>query len=356
MSAYYSTLSGWMIPLFRAMTAQGIEFEQAVQVCQLDHLKQQQDVSEPQCRVAIQELTDLLHYCNNKSPQRDFLLRVTEHFHPCVFHALGYAMLSSSSLFDALQRIVKYNQAVSNSNTLHLEQNSSNIELTMQVQHYQQTKRPVIDTIGIELYFTTVVHIARQILGPEWTPEKVYFEFAKPHTNTSLLGQFFNCPIEYKAANNGMVISQDSAHMPSISGDAEVAHLHDKMFDEFLFRVNKEFIGNIVHYEIRKRLPQGAPTQTELAKVLGLSLRNLQRRLNEQGTCYKTILENIRRKLTMEYLEHPHLSVTEIGYLVGFANVGNFNRAFKRWTGQTPSEYRATSIVYRPNAIEQATI
>jgi len=71
-----------------------------------------------------------------------------------------------------------------------------------------------------------------------------------------------------------------------------------------------------------------------------MSLRNLQRKLHDQGTSYKEILENTRKKLAMDYIVQQHLSLSEIGYLVGFSSVGNFNRAFKRWTNQTPGDYR----------------
>lgn len=340
MSDYYSTLSGWMIPIYRAMHANNIQFPASFHstspLCLPLELEQSSD-----SRVAIHSLTDLLHYGNQLSANRDFVLQVTEHFHPCVFHALGYAMLSSATLHQALARVVKYNKAVSNSNRLELKQNGNTIELTMVVEQYQETHRPVIDDIGVEVYFTTLVHIARQISGPNWAPKKVQFAFATPQTNADKLAQFFACELAYGQTRHCLVLDQASAEQMSISGNAEVAHLHDKMFDQFLSRTHPQHITNQLQHEIKSRLPLGTPSQSELAKHLGLSLRNMQRKLQQQGTCYKTLLEQVRRQQTMEYLEQAHLSITEIGYLVGFANVGNFNRAFKRWTGHSPSYYRS---------------
>jgi len=72
-----------------------------------------------------------------------------------------------------------------------------------------------------------------------------------------------------------------------------------------------------------------------------MSLRNLQRRLNEKGTSFKDILEDTRRTLALDYIKQSHLSLGEVSYLIGFSNLSNFNRAFKRWTGKTPGDYRS---------------
>ena len=87
-------------------------------------------------------------------------------------------------------------------------------------------------------------------------------------------------------------------------------------------------------------MPSGTPSKTDIAKQIGMSLRNLQRKLIQQDSCYRDLLEEIRKKLALEYITQAHLSLSEVGYLVGFANIGNFNRAFKRWTNCAPGEYR----------------
>ncbi|WP_232313417.1 helix-turn-helix transcriptional regulator [Enterovibrio coralii] len=105
-------------------------------------------------------------------------------------------------------------------------------------------------------------------------------------------------------------------------------------------RVDRTNLTYLIENKILEDLPVGAPSQTDVAKHLGLSLRNLQRKLSDQGTCYKDILDSTRKRLTLNYIKQPHLSISEIGYLVGFSNVANFNRAFRRWVGCAPGEYR----------------
>ena len=73
---------------------------------------------------------------------------------------------------------------------------------------------------------------------------------------------------------------------------------------------------------------------------LFISTRTLQRRLSEEGHTYKQHLENVRRTLAEEYIRDERLSLNEISYLLGFSEQSSFSRAFKRWTGTTPSQAR----------------
>lgn len=341
MSAYYSTLSGWMIPLQRTYEATGLDFEAVKKQCGITYASG----AHLQSRIPLSAITKLLHYGNDGLPSNDFIIKMTQFFHPSVFHSLGYAILSSSTLYDALDRVVKYNEAVSNSNYLTLTNDNEKIRLKMQVFKFEDTGRPVFDSIAIEAYFAMIVHIARQILGPCWSPTNVYFEYSHPNTNLNALTSFFGCPVTFSNAANQICFNSSDAHQSSISGDTEMALVHEKMFNIFLSRVSKASICQSIDNFIREKLPQGTPNQHEAAASIGLSLRSLQRKLQSNGTSYKDLLDNMRRKLTLEYLQQPHLSITEISYMVGFSNVGNFNRAFKRWTGATPTQYRSPKIV-----------
>ena len=76
--------------------------------------------------------------------------------------------------------------------------------------------------------------------------------------------------------------------------------------------------------------------------TLHVSLRSLQRKLKEEDTSYKDLLEETRRQLALQYLRDSRRSIGEITYLLGFSEPSNFTRAFKRWTGKSPVQYRMT--------------
>jgi AraC-like DNA-binding protein len=85
----------------------------------------------------------------------------------------------------------------------------------------------------------------------------------------------------------------------------------------------------------------GDPTLTQVARKIALSPRTLQRRLKDYGTDFKRLVDDTRRRLSLNYLKNPEHTFTEIAYLLGYSEASAFNRAFKRWTGATPSDYRS---------------
>ena len=88
-------------------------------------------------------------------------------------------------------------------------------------------------------------------------------------------------------------------------------------------------------------LPDGEPSKAAVARTLGMSTRNLQRHLAAEGTSFKDLLNAARGSLARSYVDEGRLTVTEIAFLLGFADVSAFSRAFKRWTGMSPREWSA---------------
>ena len=89
-----------------------------------------------------------------------------------------------------------------------------------------------------------------------------------------------------------------------------------------------------------EHLTSGEPTERGLAEAVGLSRRTLQRRLAEHGITYKRLVDETREALARRYLENPQRSLTEITFLLGFSEQSAFTRAFRRWHGESPSDYR----------------
>ena len=91
---------------------------------------------------------------------------------------------------------------------------------------------------------------------------------------------------------------------------------------------------------IIKLLPLGHPEMKNVARKLGTSDRTLARRLAERGQLFKDLVDDIRRELSLQYLKDKRITVKQIAYLLGYAEVAAFNHAFQRWTGSAPSSFR----------------
>jgi AraC-like DNA-binding protein len=91
---------------------------------------------------------------------------------------------------------------------------------------------------------------------------------------------------------------------------------------------------------VAARLVGGAPAMGAVAGELALSGRSLQRRLELEGTSYARIVDEARRSQAVALLSAPGVSVGEVTWLLGFSEQSAFSRAFRRWTGASPSEFR----------------
>jgi AraC-like DNA-binding protein len=103
--------------------------------------------------------------------------------------------------------------------------------------------------------------------------------------------------------------------------------------------VTRDVVDKIV-----EKLPDGAPGQQQIAAALHVSNRTLQRKLREENTSFKELLKDTRMQLARKYLRSPGRSVVETAYLLGFSEPSTFSRAFKRWTGVAPAQYRESVL------------
>src|SRR5262249_21828347 len=106
-----------------------------------------------------------------------------------------------------------------------------------------------------------------------------------------------------------------------------------------MHRLENAGVSNRVRRALLDTLPDGAATKPTIARRLGMSPRTLQRHLAGEGTTFKDLVADARMQLARNYLAQRRVPVTEIAFVLGFADVSAFSRAFKRWTGQSPRAY-----------------
>ncbi|MDD1782788.1 AraC family transcriptional regulator [Enterovibrio sp. ZSDZ35] len=340
MGAYYSTLSGWIIPVTRAMKALDIDPNETLEKFNIDPA----DVNDPEGRICVVSLGNLFEYCNKVVDDREFNIEVARHFHPSALHALGYAIQSAFSLQEALERVSKYKRVVSNCSNMETYEDGDELIVEFVVYRYPDSGRQVLSPDLIESFLATLVQVARDMVGGNLEPLKVQLSTPSPRENSEAVASFFNCPVQYGCERNAIVLDLAACKERCLGNNPVMNQIHMEMLNQFMSRVDKTNLSYLIENKIIEELPMGAPSQSDVAKHLGFSLRNLQRKLSEQGTCYKDILDATRKRLTLSYIKQPHLSISEISYLVGFSNVANFNRAFKRWLGTAPGEYRQSYL------------
>ena len=194
-----------------------------------------------------------------------------------------------------------------------------------------------IQADGILAVLTTLCRINH---GEGFNPLAVYFSHPEPSCGGEFFA-FFKCPVCFNSKVNRLVLPAASLDVQLPGANPQLAQLNDRIMIEYLARLDKDNIVERVKAIVIDQLPTGAVVDSRVAESLHLNVRNLQRKLRQKGTSFKRILNEVREELALKYIKDSNLSLSEISFLLGFAETSSFSRAFKRWTGGSPKAYRA---------------
>jgi AraC-like DNA-binding protein len=191
-----------------------------------------------------------------------------------------------------------------------------------------------------ECLFAMLLEIARRTTGAPLQPAWVAFPHAAP-PELSAYQRAFGVVPRFGQPWHELVFDKVVLDTPNLAPDdglIMVAERHlRRMLDEL--PPTETLLGR-VRRVLLEELRLGEPTLSRLAARLRTSERTLQRRLNSEGTSVQALLDEARHQISLRHLAESKESIAEISFLLGFAEVRAFHRAFKRWTGSTPAAYR----------------
>jgi AraC-like DNA-binding protein len=272
-----------------------------------------------------------------------FGLDAPRYWHPSYLHALGYAWLSSHSLRDALQRCVRYLRIVSEAAILKVEDRDSGLAVVMDA-----VTAGLRVSAQVDLSMAVFMHMCRLNYGDDLVPLEVRFIHTAPSCSRRYT-QVFKAPVHFSAEEDSLLLPADAADRFLTGANPHLARLNDQVMIDYLAKLDKEDIIQRTKAMIIDRLPSGDISQKQVAPALNMSPRSLQRRLKSLGTTFSALLDETRRNLAQSYISDVETDLTEIAFLLGFSEHSAFSRAFKRWTGITPSELRQRSSQPKPS-------
>ncbi len=294
-------------------------------------------VSDPDGRVPTHKEAALLEIASRLTRDRCFGSRLGMTLKPKQFGLLGYVALSSDSLRSALVRICRYQRVLSEGVEAHFESQDDESVLTWAV----IDPNAKITIQSDEISAGICVSVSRALTSTNLSPVCLEFRHRGPEDigeHRRLLG----CPVFFGRPRNAMTLAKAQLDLPIKTADATLLRILERYCREILdkkpkkpdivFRVRELIVGF---------LPEGQPGIDRVSSELGMSPRTLARRLEERGSSYRGILDDVRHQLALQYTSDRHLRLGEVAFLLGYNDQASFNRAFRRWTGGTPSETRA---------------
>ncbi|KIC10730.1 hypothetical protein RA19_10055 [Leisingera sp. ANG-M1] len=173
-------------------------------------------------------------------------------------------------------------------------------------------------------------------------PRSVAFSHRRS-SGTAGMEAYFGCPVQFGAPLSQIVFKPEDLELPLASADRRLLRLLRAYGDQLLDGRGRQGSGLTAQVEeaVSARLSSRTATLGNVAADLGMSPRTLSRRLAQAGTSYFTILEELRKAMAIRYLRESELALAEIAFLLGYSGLSSFSEAFRRWTGQSPGQFRA---------------
>ena len=264
-----------------------------------------------------------------------FGLTLSAVLQPVALHGLGLSMLSSDTLKSAIVRAVRYHRIVST--ILRIELSTVGQSYRVAISSRSRYAPPV--PASVDATMAILLQMLRLTASSPVSPTQAWFEHTAPDCHQRF-DDFFGCRVKFCQEQNLMIFDRATLDRELPSFHPELARANDRVVIDYLDSFERQSLEMRVRQQIIDDLPNGTPSECDVAAQLCMSLRNLQRQLKAKGSSYQRILDETRKALAIRYLEDNKRQLVEISYLLGYSEQSNFNRAFKRWTGTSPHRHR----------------
>lgn len=264
-------------------------------------------------------------------------LRVAEQVDPRDYELIWYLAKTSTSTLQASEILLNYRRLMADAAAIELREFGDLAWLI-----HQPAGGVAIPRAAADYVLTALVRLTRALLGDAVPIVEVQFAISEP-LEASEYARILGVPIRFGAEHNA-VLMRKMIDAPIPTADPALQRLLRRHADAVLARLPSE---GATSWRVREllieALPGGRRSADETAQMLGMSPRVLRRKLREEGTSYRDLQHGLRRDLAQRLLDDPTLGISEIAYQLGFSEPSAFHRAFKRWCGRTPGEYRRVS-------------
>ncbi|MBV8666864.1 MAG: AraC family transcriptional regulator [Burkholderiaceae bacterium] len=324
-----TTIGGYSLAIAKALSHSGVDAERVFKAAGVPIAIG----NDPFSRLPVDALTRLYQVSVDVTHDPYFGLAVARFIHISNLHALGYAMAASGTLMDFLKRVVRYFRLVSQTAEMSLEESGDSVILRTRLltDVCSETEDAFIGFLVLSM---------RQLHKSSLNPLSVALHHAMPREGAEPYEQLFRSPVSFGASQPELVLPRAELQVPLAGACPELAQYNDNIATDYLARLEKHDVIARARQKIVEFLPTGDCTRERVSEALHMSPTTLQAKLLQRETTFIAIFDETRKELACSYVQQPMRSFTEIAFLLGFSDSSNFTRAFKRWTGCSPTEYR----------------
>ena len=267
----------------------------------------------------------------------DFGLRLGRQLDPSAHGPLGYLALSSQDLLTSLGSLREFLPARLPLVQLEVVLEQQWLRCTLQIRlEANADERRILQ----ECFALVIQSFAESVLGEKLDDARIELRHDRPAYH-EIYGGYLHSPVFFGCDANSFLLPADLARVPNAAGDSESYALAQGLCRRLLDQVPTSALttADAVRRLLLSQAP-GSVTETDVARAMFISKRTLARRLEAEQSSYRAIREQLMSELAARHLRESGLTVEAVAALLGYNDTAAFRKAFRRWHGQSPSEFR----------------
>ena len=290
----------------------------------------------PESRLTFQQ--ELAFYRNALRLTGDPLigLKLGEPFIPQRYGLFGYALLSAPTLRRAMNLAVNFGQLTFSFFSFEIGEQGNQAWFAMKD---PPAIEPELHDVYLDRDMAAAVIDFSTIMGRPYPLQAVHLAH-DGHGQQQRYRDHFGCAVQFSRYPSKLLFSADLLDQPLPQGDRETSRYFRQQCEVLIAKLKSQsHFADDVRMILLTR-PGEFPTIDQAAQQLCMSPRTLRRRLQAEGCSFRELLDEVRLQMAREYLAETNLPVSEVSWLLGYSEPGNFSHAFKRWCGMSPRAYR----------------
>jgi AraC-like DNA-binding protein len=273
----------------------------------------------------------------------NFGLHMGEYAEAGSWSILGYLMMNCKTLGEAFEKSGRYSRIIGNLIKGDVKIRFNKIKVILATPPHA----PKMSRHCYESTISSSVRMMRNLTGQPLNPLEVTFIYSEPEA-TAEYERVFQCPVHFGQKENSFTIPMKFVNTPILMANPGLLAYFEEYAQDFLAEMDRQNEHTrTVTKIILSRMDDEKLSINQVAKEMAVSVRTLQNRLKEEGVVFSDLHKDIRAKLAKKYLREDY-TVEDITYLLGFSEPSVFRKAFKRWSGITPGQYRQQSYSAMP--------
>lgn len=269
-------------------------------------------------------------------------LHIGEAFNLAAIGIVGYVLMNCQTFEQVLEKLSQYTRLFSQGAYISYSVSQGLVLCDCAIVDHLKNYLLAEPRHAIESTFAALLTATKMLTGKQLYPQAVWFQHSRPECVVEH-NRIFGIDVRFSQSTNRIIFDASCLNWSVLSANPNLLSVFEQQAVNMLALTEADALTRSVAQAIAQQLKGEVPSVEAIARSLNMSVRNLQRELQAEGTSYQQILDETRQELALRYLKQPDTPIYDVAFLLGFSEPSAFHRAFKRWTGKTPKAYRSQS-------------